>query len=173
MGNERTKTGKGRDLLEWFRSLMCMMAVVLLIRAFLFDVNVVRGTSMADTLEDGNIMVARKFALDSIGRGDIVTAVGVVGDEVIVKRVIGLPGEHVRVDRSGKVYINGEALPDEYQEETPGLVSEYGDVILEDDEYYLMGDNRMGSYDSRFFGPVGREHIRDVALLRVFPFTTY
>lgn len=173
MGKNGENLGRRRDLTEWFVSMAFVLLAVLLVRTFLFDVNVVRGTSMSDTLSDGNIMVARKFALDHIERGDIVTAVGVVGDDVIVKRVVGLPGEHVRVDNNGVVYVDGEKLPDEYQKETPGLESEYGDVQLGDDEYYLMGDNRFGSYDSRFFGPVPREDIRDVAVLRVFPFATY
>ena len=173
MGKNGENLGRRKDVTEWFVSMVFVLLAVLLVRTFLFDVNVVRGTSMNDTLSDGNIMVARKFALDDIERGDIVTAVDVVGDSVIVKRVIGLPGEHVRVDNNGVVYVDGEQLPDEYQKETPGLESEYGDVRLGDDEYYLMGDNRLGSYDSRFFGPVPRENIRDVAVLRVFPFATY
>lgn len=158
---------------DWLVPMMAAALVVMTVRMFFLDVNVVRGTSMQDALTDGNVMVARKFSLEDIERGDIVTASGVVGSETIVKRVIGLPGESVRVDADGVVYVDGGKLPDEYQSPTPGLLIEYGSVTLGDDEYYLMGDNRWDSNDSRFFGPVKQEHIRDVAILRVFPFEVY
>lgn len=172
MGQERLGEGN-RTWTEWAMPVLVALVAVLLVRTFVFDVNVVRGTSMQETLSDGNIMIARKFALDSISRGDIVTATGVVGEDAIVKRVVGLPGETVRVDANGAVYVDGELLPEEYQSPTPGLLSEYAEVTLGDDEYYLMGDNRWNSYDSRFFGPVSRDRIRDVALIRVFPFAMY
>lgn len=169
-----TRLGERTNIIrDWLLPMMMAVLIVMLIRTFVFDVNVVRGTSMNESLSSGDIMIARKFGLDRIERGDIVTVVGVMDEGLIVKRVIGLPGETVHIDSNGIVYINGEMLPDGYQEETPGLLSEYPDVILGDDEFYLMGDNRMNSYDSRFFGPVKRKNIRDVAVMRVYPFETY
>lgn len=171
-GGERLG-GRPDFVRDWLVPAVAALCAVLLIRGFVLDVNVVRGSSMRETLSEGDVMVARKFGLDSIGRGDIVTAEGVVGGDIIVKRVVGLPGESVRVDGNGIVYVDGQRLPEEYQSPTPGLVPEYPEADLGLDEYYLMGDNRWNSYDSRFFGPVSRDRIRDVAVLRIWPFETY
>lgn len=147
--------------------LVCTVTAVL--RIFFFDVNVVHGTSMCTTLYEGDILLARKFDTEHINRGDIVTANRSGEDRLLVKRVIGLPNEHITIDDEGWIYADGVPIDDAYQSPTVGLVFQYTDITLGDDEYFLMGDNRYDSWDSRNFGPVHAGDIRDVVMFRFFP----
>lgn len=91
-----------------------------------------------------------------------------------IKRVIGLPGETVRIDEKGAVYINDVLLEEGYGKETikdPGMAID--GITLQDDEYFVMGDNRNDSSDSRFVsvGNIKRSQILGKAFLRIYPFT--
>jgi signal peptidase I len=90
-------------------------------------------------------------------------------DPPLIKRVIGLPGDTIEI-RDNQVYVNGNLLNEPYINE-PGLTSpnQYGNVTLGPDEYFVMGDNRNRSRDSRAFGPINREHIIGEALVRYWP----
>ena len=93
-----------------------------------------------------------------------------------IKRVIGLPGETIRIDEEGNILINGEILQEEYGKEViqnPGRA--YEEIELGDDEYFLMGDNRNNSTDSRdpSVGNVTREEIIGRAWLRIWPFDKF
>ena len=89
-----------------------------------------------------------------------------------IKRVIGLPGETIRIDEKGNILINGEILEESYGKEviqSPGRA--YEEIVLADDEYFLMGDNRNNSTDSRdpSVGNVRRDEIVGRAWLRIWP----
>ena len=94
-------------------------------------------------------------------------------DDYYIKRIIGLPGETVEI-RGEKIYINGEILEEDYGS-TPtdyaGVAEE--PVVLGEDEYFVLGDNRGGSRDSRDIGPVKRENIDGKAVLRIYPFSEF
>lgn len=110
---------------------------------------------MSPTLHDNALTVNEKVSEDTkINRGDIVTCQ--YGKITIIKRVIGLPGEWVYIE-NGKVWVDGYPV-DEYAAEDWADGQTY-DVTLGDDEYFLMGDNRNHSIDSRKFGPVKRSDI--------------
>lgn len=102
--------------------------------------------------------------------GDSETA---LEDDYYIKRIIGLPGETVEI-RDGEIYINGENLKEDYGS-TPtdyaGIAEE--PVVLGEDEYFVLGDNRAGSKDSRDIGPVKRENIDGKAVLRIYPFSKF
>lgn len=138
---------------------ICIAFVGLLIYNKIFFYGIaVSGDSMYSTLKDGQIGYARKIEfVREVKRGDIISFN--LDNRTMVKRVIGLPNESI-VLKDHVVYINGEALEESYL--TNGNdkeISNHGvysnlTVDLKEDEYYLMGDNRKVSYDSRYFGPV-------------------
>lgn len=158
---------------SWMAPVLLAFALSLVVRYFVFNINVVQGISMHPNFETGDVLICQKVCLSNISRGDVITADLPTREHVIVKRVIGVPGDVVHIDENGYIYVNGELIEAEYQEETPGLVISYSDVTLGEDEYYVLGDNRYESYDSRYFGPLYRSYIRDVVVARFFPFSIY
>lgn len=146
-----------------------IIVVVLLLRAYVVTPIRVNGLSMYDTLEGDEIMILWK--LGEIERYDIVVAdVKVSGsDDVVIKRVYGLPGETISCE-DGKIYINGSLIEDEYgYRET----SDFGPVTLGENEYFLLGDNREISLDSRAFGKVTRDEIEGTTNFILLPFKKF
>ena len=142
-----------------------IVLVVVLIRTFIITPVRVDGDSMKNTLKNGDILLLYK--LGSINRLDIIVLDEEKDNEKIIKRVIGLPGETV-VIKKGKIYINDKVIDDEY---AYGETSDYDKVTLEDDEYFILGDNRLISKDSRYFGPIKKSEIKGKIVFRLFPFT--
>lgn len=96
-----------------------------------------------------------------------------IGKDSYIKRVIGLPGEHVKIE-NGKVYINGEELKEEYLQptvQTDPII--YGDLIVPEGHVFLMGDNRTQSTDSRRFGCIPIEKIESKVFIRIWPFDVF
>ena len=129
---------------------------------------VVIGTSMYSTLREGELgLLIKKEVSPKIEREDIIVFTKHRGSEKInvVKRVIGLPGETLEIKEDGQIYINDNLISqdflDEYQllKTYVGLDSTYMKVTLQDDEYYVLGDNRFNSQDSRYEGPVKKNAI--------------
>ena len=120
-------------------------------------------------------------------RGDIVILdasemEGFDTDEYLIKRVVGLPGETIKISE-GKVFIKAKDSDEFYELEenylasgtitlmpSTGLAEGYQEMVLGDDEYYCLGDNRGVSNDSRNLGPFSKSRIKAVAVIRVFPF---
>lgn len=142
-----------------------IVVVVVLIRTFIITPVRVDGDSMKNTLKNGDILLLYK--LSSINRFDIIVLDEEKDNEKIIKRVIGLPGETVAI-KKGKIYINDKVIDDKY---AYGETSDYDKVTLEDDEYFILGDNRLISKDSRYFGPIKKSEIKGKIVFRLFPFT--
>ena len=142
-----------------------IVVVVVLIRTFIITPVRVDGDSMKNTLKNGDILLLYK--LSSIDRFDIIVLDEEKDNEKIIKRVIGLPGETVAIKRE-KIYINDKVIDDEY---AYGQTSDYNKVTLKDDEYFILGDNRLISKDSRYFGPIKDNEIKGKIVFRLFPFT--
>lgn len=142
-----------------------IVLVVVLIRTFIITPVRVDGDSMKNTLKNGDILLLYK--LGSINRLDIIVLDEEKDNEKIIKRVIGLPGETVAI-KKGKIYINDKVIDDEY---AYGETSDYDKVTLADDEYFILGDNRLISKDSRYFGPIKKSEIKGKIVFRLFPFT--
>ena len=142
-----------------------IVVVVILIRTFIITPVRVDGDSMKNTLKNGDILLLYK--LSSIDRFDIIVLDEEKDNEKIIKRVIGLPGETVAI-KKGKIYINDKVIDDEY---AYGETSNYNKVTLKDDEYFILGDNRLISKDSRYFGPIKDNEIKGKIVFRLFPFT--
>lgn len=137
------------------------------------------GSSMEPTLSDGDNLIVDKitYHLREPKRFEIIVfPYQYAKNTYYIKRIIGLPGETVRIDDEGNIYINGEVLEESYGKEVikdPGLASE--EITLAEDEYFVMGDNRNDSADSRFIsvGNIKRENIIGRAWLRIFPFNKF
>ncbi len=142
-----------------------IVVVVVLIRTFIITPVRVDGDSMKNTLKNGDILLLYK--LSSIDRFDIIVLDEEKDNEKIIKRVIGLPGETVAI-KKGKIYINDKVIDDEY---AYGETTDYNKVTLRDDEYFILGDNRLISKDSRYFGPIKDNEIKGKIVFRLFPFT--
>lgn len=142
-----------------------IVVVVVLIRTFIITPVRVDGDSMKNTLKNGDILLLYK--LSSIKRFNIVVLDEEKDNEKIIKRVIGLPGETVAI-KKGKIYINDKVIDDEY---AYGETSDFDKVTLADDEYFILGDNRLISKDSRYFGPIKDNEIKGKIVFRLFPFT--
>ncbi len=139
----------------------------------------VDGESMMYTLHDGDALIADKltYRFSDPKRFDIIIfPYAGDPDSYFIKRIIGLPGETVQIDTEGKIYINGEVLEEHYGAEViqnPGRAIE--PVVLGDDEYFVLGDNRNYSFDSReeAVGNINRKDIIGRTWLRVFPFSSF
>ncbi len=142
-----------------------IVVVVVLIRTFIITPVRVDGDSMKNTLKNGDILLLYK--LSSINRFDIIVLDEEKDNEKIIKRVIGMPGETIAI-KKGKIYINDKVIDDEY---AYGETSDYNNVTLRDNEYFILGDNRLISKDSRYFGPIKENEIKGKIVFRLFPFT--
>lgn len=141
-----------------------IIVVVVFIRTFVITPVKVNGNSMYPTLEGNEIMLLNK--LGSIDRFDIVV-VELDGEENhLIKRVIGLPGDTIEISNN-EIYINGELLEDEYGY---GITYNIDPITLESDEYFVLGDNRIISLDSRSFGTVKRSEIEGTTNFIMYPF---
>lgn len=147
---------------------LLIIVVIILIRTFIITPVRVDGTSMNKTLADGDILLLYKLA--KIDRFDIVVLDEEYDDEIIIKRIIGLPGETVEI-KDGDVYINDILMPDD--EYAYGDTSDCDKITLGNDEYFILGDNRLISKDSRYFGAVKKDDIMGEAVFRLWPFSGF
>jgi signal peptidase I len=135
--------------------------------------------SMAPTLQPGDRVLTNKFAYDFTGphKGDLVVfeSVDKSKDEELVKRVVGLPGDEISVEK-GVLLVNGETQYEPYiatpesttPRKIPG-VDTFGPLVVPQHHFFVMGDNRTNSYDSRFFGPVPEENLIGEVSSRFWP----
>lgn len=165
-----------KDLISLCLYILIIVAACWLILTYVGQRTEVSGDSMNDTLHDGDSLWIDKlsYRLKEPERFDIVVfPYQEEEDTYYIKRIIGLPGETVRIDEEGVIYINDEPLDEDYGKETieenhRGLAAE--SVTLGEDEYFVMGDNRNNSRDSRM-EDVGNIHKDDFVGKAVFRFT--
>ena len=156
-----------------FLFLVCLAVIF-----FVAQKTVVDGSSMSPTLEDGDNLIVDKlsYRFTDPKRYDIVVFHYPEGENsYYIKRIIGLPGETIQIV-DGKIYIDGEVLEEDYGKEVmeeSGRASQ--PIVLGDDEYFVLGDNRNNSKDSRVesVGNIKRSDIIGRAWVRIFPFDTF
>lgn len=161
---------KAKNIWGWVLAIGIAVAVAFLVRAFLFEIILVDGPSMQPTLHTDERLAVEKVSryMGLPERGDIIIVHYSDGtNNNYVKRVIGLPGETVEV-RDGTVYINGEALDEEYISTQP--YADMEPVVVPEDTVFVMGDNRANSMDSRIVGPIRHDQIVGHAMAVIFPF---
>ena len=143
-----------------------IIIAALLIRTFIFTPVKVDGASMYPTLEDREILILKKYD-KSYQRFEI--AVIKHDNDMLVKRIIGLPGENVKY-KNNKLYINGKKIEEPLYLETENFsLMDLGYTKIPDDYYLVLGDNRYNSADSRIFGLIKKEDILGTTSLRIWP----
>src|SRR5580658_6350205 len=150
----QTRNSGGLGL--WLRDLLISAAASVLIIMFLYQPVRVEGTSMLPRLEDRDRLFINKFVyhLTAIERGDVVVfRYPRDVEKSYIKRVIALPGDTLRVDR-GRVYVNGSLLREPYVPAEFRDTRSLEETVIPADSYFMMGDHRSISSDSRDFGPV-------------------
>ena len=148
------------------------IAVLYLLFTFIFAPVMPNGTSMEQSISNGDVLLMERviYKLSGLNRFDIVVFHNEAEDRDLIKRVIALPGEKIRIDEEGEIYINGEHLIEAYgfeKMEVAGLAAT--EITLADDEIFVLGDNRNNSEDSRYIGPVKMSDVAGRCYLRVMP----
>jgi signal peptidase I len=162
---------KAGGLKLWLRDLLVAVAISVLIVVFLYQPVRVEGTSMLPRLEDQDRLFINKFIyrFSAIERGDVVVFHYPRDPEKsYIKRVIALPGDRLRIDH-GMVWLNGKPLSEDYVPEEYRDSVSYPEIVVPADSYFMMGDHRCISSDSRTFGPVERSFIYGKAVFVLWP----
>ncbi|MCI1930655.1 MAG: signal peptidase I [Clostridia bacterium] len=174
---------KKRETMEWIISLVIVIVVAFAVRTFAFRTVMIKGTSMEPNFIHGDIVLVNEFLykFSKPKRGDvIVCGYDDVNNESIIKRIVALPGETIdfRENDSGNydVYIDGKKLQEDYIKEPTQF---YGEILdpytVPDGCYFVMGDNRQNSTDSRWssIGAIKRENIVGKVCVKIWPFKSF
>lgn len=160
-----------RETRIWLLDLVVAVALAIFIVVFLYEPINVEGTSMAPGIANGERLFINKFVyhFERIHRGDVVVFwYPLDPSKSFIKRVVGLPGESVQI-RRGRVYVNGRKLEEPYVLPRYRDDTSYAPVRVPPGEYYVLGDHRDDSNDSRMFGPVPRRYIYGKAVFAYWP----
>lgn len=173
------KKSIAKEILSTSVYLLCVLLVTYLIINFVGQRTEVQGSSMEPTLHNEDNLIVDKitYRFNDPKRFDIIVFPFQYEEETYyIKRIIGMPGETVRIDYDGNIYIDGEILSESYGLEViqePGRAAE--EITLGEDEYFVLGDNRNNSTDSRA-DLVGNIHKNDIigrAWVRIYPFERF
>lgn len=184
---EKNTKNAVRDMALEYGPFIIILLFILIIRLFIASPIKVQGTSMLPTLEQGDYMLLYKLKMKVKGLNRFDVVVVKLSDGDIIKRVIGLPGETVKYEvkeeegeTKGILYVDGKIIEEEFLDsdaKTSTCIRENKlcseGVTLGQDEYFVMGDNRRVSHDSRYIGPINKDQIKGITELRLFPFSKF
>ncbi|MBP3420738.1 MAG: signal peptidase I [Lachnospiraceae bacterium] len=179
---DRKETKLNKALKEVLNTSVYILVVLILtycVVTFVGQRTEVIGSSMEPTLSDGDNLIVDKitYRMREPKRFDIIVfPYQYTEGTYYIKRIIGLPGETVQIDEAGRIYIDGEVLSEHYGKEVmtdPGLAGK--GITLAEDEYFVLGDNRNDSADSRFVsvGNIKKSQIVGRAWMRMYPFDKF
>ena len=168
-----------KEILSTSVYLLVVLLVTYLIVNYVGQRTQVVGSSMESTLSDGDNLIVDKitYRFQDPERYDIIVfPFKYEKNTYYIKRIIGLPGESVRIDNNGVIYVNGEIMNENYGREVildPGVAK--NEITLGEDEYFVIGDNRNNSTDSRdpMVGNIHRDDILGRAWLRIWPLSKF
>ncbi|AMA61768.1 signal peptidase I [Kurthia gibsonii] len=180
MEQEKKKTSKGKEVMSWVWPILIAILIAVGVRYFLFAPVTVKGESMENTYHDNDRVIISKVS--KIKRFDVIVFKSPVEDDYYIKRVIGLPGDNIEF-KNDELFINGKKYKEDYEQDH---VKEYqadglnftedftmkdvtGDVKVPDNSYFVMGDNRQNSSDSRDYGFIKKSAVSGVVLFKFFP----
>lgn len=178
MKRQREDSSTWRSIREWIQVIVIALVISLPIRFFIAEPFLVHGASMDPTFATGQFLIVDRlsYRFESPKRGDVIVFEYPHNPKVYyIKRIIGLPGEKIAI-KNGEVYINGTKDPSQHINEPYVEDSRKShdtlEVTLGDTEYFVMGDNRIESSDSRSWGPVDKNFIVGRPFIRIFPIDT-
>lgn len=157
---------KNKKILYEIITYIVIFIVAICIRTFIVSPIKVNGNSMNETLLDGYLLLLNKYDSSEFERFDIVVVSEDVIGEPAIKRIMAVPGETVEIE-NGVLYINHEKADDPYNN---FIMADMEAITLGDDEYFVMGDNRSVSLDSRSFGPVNEDDLLGTVTVGLLPF---
>jgi len=171
-----------KESIEWIKAFSIGIIIFVIIRAFFFSNYVVEGESMMPTLQDGNKLVVNKMGYKMAGfhHFDVIVFHANEKDDY-VKRVIGVPGDKIEY-RDDHLYINGkkyeEPFLNEYRKQVSAgrLTGDFtlkeitGKKVVPEGKLFVLGDNRLGSWDSRHFGFISIDQVVGKVSIRYWPF---
>lgn len=162
----------GMLVFETIKVVIISFAIILPIRFFLIQPFYVEGASMEPSFHTKEYLIIDEisYRFENPSRGDVVV-LRYPRDrrQFFIKRIIGLPGEKIKLEE-GKVYVSGRPLEESYISQIFMTTASMDEITLDADEYFVMGDNRANSLDSRSFGPVTKNLIIGRAWIRGWPF---
>jgi len=159
---------KFKKILKEYLPYVLIIIIVLIIKSNVVAPIRVNGRSMNNTLKDGDIMILNiiGYKTSNIKRFDIVVVDN--GKDYLIKRVIGLPNEEIEY-KDNKLYINGKLVKDKYGN---GNTKDFK-VTVNNNSYYVLGDNREDSLDSRYYGSFNKKKILGKTNFTLFPFNRF
>lgn len=189
---EKKKKTVKQEVISWILTILGALVIALIVRMFLFEPIRVDGESMRDTLQDGDIVFVSKpaYLRGEFNRGDVIICrypnrnkqtnlniggsfeISFTNHTLFVKRLIALPGDILEM-REGAVYVNGELVDESGINMHSTANTTFGPVLLGEDSYFVMGDNRGNSNDSRFVGPLTRKMIVGHVQRVIFPLSKF
>lgn len=152
--------------------LIVASASILIIYGFIAQPFLVQGASMEPSFSNGNYLIVDEvtYKFREPGRGEVIVFINPTNDrdEFYIKRIIGIPNDRVLI-QGNQVYVNGDLLNETYLSKEDMNFNNNLDIKLKADEYFVMGDNRPHSFDSRSWGPLDRDQIVGAVRLRFWP----
>lgn len=163
-----------KEFTKDFIKIAILVVIIFCIYMFVVSMQQVVGSSMNNTLQNGDMVILYKagYKFGDVKRFDVVSFY-YDDTKYLIKRVIGLPGEHVAY-KDNKLYINGEYVEDNRDFITEDFdLEELGYDVIPDDMYFVLGDNRANSLDSREIGLIKKEDIIGKVIARIWPITKF
>lgn len=156
------------ELIKKEKIFILLIITIIVLKIFVFNFILVKGDSMNPKFKNNDFMFLNKiiYNFQPIKRGDVIVLKYQNND--LIKRVIGLPKDKIKVE-NGKLYINNKEYKENYINSYTASI-DFEEITLKDYEYFVMGDNRYNSYDSRNFGPITKRNIIGRVEFKIFPF---
>ena len=167
-GKRKSSNGKNNFFFDWIVPVIIAVVLAVLINKFLIFKVYIPSSSMEPTLNVGdNLFVTRVYDPEKLHRGDIVVFESKELNETVIKRLIGLPGDTIKID-GGIVFVNGKQLDEPYVKYP---MNTYGEFKVPEGKYFFLGDNRANSNDARFWkNPyIDGSDIKGKAQVRIYP----
>jgi signal peptidase I len=160
-----------KEVISWIKLILSAFVIAFILKTYVFQIALVNQISMEPTLYEGQILVIAKvnYLFDNPKRGDIVVLKDELENKYLIKRTIGLPGEVIDI-KDDRVYIDGKELNPDYTD-LPTADNGFLKARVPEEKYFVMGDNRPRSRDSRSdtVGFVSRGNIVGKAIFRIWP----